>query len=387
MSPAPTAIPSAPLMVGFEGKRLPPPVARGLREGILLGVVLFSRNVESPRQVRELCREIRAAAGGGRPAPLIAVDQEGGRVQRLTEPGFTRFPPARCYSTLCCHAERAAEAAAEAIAEELRAVGVDINFAPVLDVDSNPDNPVIGNRALSNDPGQTARLGISFFRGTLSRGVIPVGKHFPGHGATDADSHEELPVVRSTGRIVRSRDLLPFRRAIRAGIPALMTAHVLYPALDRESPATFSSKILSGLLREQLRFHGVLFSDALEMRAVTSRYGIGEAAVRAAAAGCDVLLVCRGEENREIAAEALAREARDKPAFRRRLTAASRRIRRLRELLAQAGERDPERGRHRASLRLAGSRKHRELASLLFERWEHIARTSPGDRSGSIGED
>ena len=125
--------------------------------------------------------------GKEHPAPLIAVDPEGGRVQRLTEPGFTRSPPARCDSTLCCHAERAAEATAEMIAEELRAVGVDINFAPVLDVDSNPENPVIGNRALSNDPSQVARLGISFFRGILSRGVIPVGKHFPGHGSTATD--------------------------------------------------------------------------------------------------------------------------------------------------------------------------------------------------------
>lgn len=382
MSAGTTPVPTVPLMVGFEGRRLPPRVARRLRDGTLLGVVLFSRNVENPRQVKELCRQVRAAGGRGRPAPLIAVDQEGGRVQRLAEPGFTRFPPARCYSTLCCHAERAAEAVAEAIAEELRAVGVDINFAPVLDVDSNPDNPVIGNRALSNDPSLAARLGIAFFRGTLSRGVIPVGKHFPGHGAADADSHEELPVVRSAERIVRTRDIHPFRRAIRAGIPALMTAHVLYPALDRKHPATFSPKILSGLLREQLRFRGTLFSDALEMRAVTSRYGIGEAAVRAAAAGCDVLLVCRGEENREIAVEALAREARDNPAFRTRLAAATRRVRRLRELLAATGER----GRTRASLRLAGSRKHRELASLLFERWENAARTTPDDRSGSIGE-
>jgi beta-N-acetylhexosaminidase len=386
MSADPSPIPTLPLMVGFEGKRVPPPVARGLRDGSLLGVVLFSRNVENPRQVRELCREIRAAAGRGRPSPLIAVDQEGGRVQRLAEPGFTRFPPARCYSTLCCHAERAAEAVAEAIAEELRAVGVDINFAPVLDVDSTPDNPVIGDRSLSSDPSLAARLGISFFRGSLSRGVIPVGKHFPGHGAADADSHETLPVVRSSGRIVRSRDLLPFRRAIRAGIPALMTAHVLFPALDREHAATFSSKILTGMLRQQFRFRGVLFSDALEMGAVTSRYEIGEAAVRAADAGCDVLLVCRGEENRGLAAEALAREARDRPAFRKRLTVATRRIRRLRDLLA-AGEPAPERGRRRESLRQAGSRKHRELAALLFERWENTARTSPDDRSGSIGED
>jgi len=370
-------------MTGFEGIQLPPRIAAGLREGALLGVVLFSRNVESPAQARELCREIRAAAGRGRPAPLVAVDQEGGRVQRLSEPGFTRFPPARTYSALRIHAERAAEAAGAAIAEELLAVGVDVNFAPVLDVDSRPDNPVIGNRAFSSDPEEVSRLGIAFFRGTLSRGILPVGKHFPGHGGTDADSHEELPVVGVRRRVLESRDLLPFRRAVRAGIPALMTAHVLYPALDRARPATFSPGILVGLLRRQLRFRGVLFSDALEMRAVADLCGIGEAAVRAVSAGCDIPLVCRGEENRELAADALARELRDNPSFRRRVAVSTRRIRKLRERL----EASREPGRWRGDLRRAGSRKHRELASLLFEAWGKSGRTSPVDRSGSIGED
>ena len=371
------------LMVGFERKAVPARLAKWLREGTVGGVILFSRNVETPRQVRDLCREIRSAAGRGRPAPLIAIDQEGGRVQRLTEPGFTRFPPARSYSTLCCHAERAAEVVAEAIAEELRAVGVDINFAPVLDVDSNPDNPVIGDRALSNDPELAARLGVSFFRGTLSRGVIPVGKHFPGHGATDADSHETLPVVRSAGKTVFSRDLLPFRRAIRAGIPALMTAHVLYPALDRAFPATFSKKILGDLLRKQLRFRGVLFSDALEMGAVTSRYGMGEAAVRAVSAGCDVVLVCRGEKNQEETVEALSRAWMDDRGFRKSVAASIRRVTRLRGVLSPPGGRPAS---HRASLRRVGTPKHRELSRLLFDRWESSGQASPDGRSGSIGE-
>src|SRR4030042_371668 len=184
------------LMVGFEGKSLPPRLARQIRGWALGGVVLFSRNVETPRQVRDLCREIRAAAGGGQPAPLIAIDQEGGRVMRLTAPGVTRFPPARCYSPFRSRPSPVAGAAGEAMAEELRAVGVDINFAPVLDVDSNPENPVIGGRALSSDPESVAELGIAFSRGMLSRGVLPVGKHFPGHGNTASDSHGELPVGR-----------------------------------------------------------------------------------------------------------------------------------------------------------------------------------------------
>jgi beta-N-acetylhexosaminidase len=373
-----------PLIVGFEGKAVPARLAKWLREGAVNGVILFSRNLEGPRQARDLCRQVRAAVGKGGPSPLIAVDQEGGRVQRLTEPGFTRFPPARSYSTLRSHAERAAEAVARAIAGELRAVGVDINFAPVLDVDSNPDNPVIGDRALSTDPELAARLGVSFFRGTLSRGVIPVGKHFPGHGATDADSHETLPVVRSARKTLLSRDLLPFRRAIRAGIPALMTAHVLYPALDRAFPATLSRKILGDLLRKQLRFRGVLFSDALEMGAVTSRYGIGEAAVRAVSAGCDVVLVCRGERNQEETVEALARAWTDDRGFRKSVAASTRRVSRLRGVLSPPGGRPAS---PRASLRQVGTRKNRELSRLLFDQWESSGRASRDGRSGSIGED
>jgi beta-N-acetylhexosaminidase len=371
------------LMVGFEGKAVPARLSRWLREGTVAGVVLFSRNVETPRQVRDLCREIRAAAGRGRPAPLIAIDQEGGRVMRLTAPGFTRFPPARCYSLFCCRASRVAEAVGEAIGSELRAVGIDINFAPVLDVDSNPENPVIGDRALSSDPESAAELGTSFLRGILSRGVLPVGKHFPGHGNAATDSHVELPVVRSSRDTLRKRDLHPFRRAIRAGIPALMTAHVLYPALDREFPATLSEKILRGLLRNQLRFRGAVFSDALEMKAITGRFGIGDAAVRAISAGCDVVLVCRGEGNQEETVEAISRAWADDREFRKCVAASTRREFRLRQALHPTGGPSPA---HRASLRQVGTRKARELSRLLFDHWENSGQASRGGRSGNIGE-
>lgn len=380
MSRTPKRDPAFPLlMAGFEGKSVPPALASWLRNGTAAGVVLFSRNLEGPRQVKELCREIRAAAGKGGPSPLIAIDQEGGRVARLKDPGFTRFPPARSYSLFCCHAGKAAEAAGAAIALELSAVGIDVNFAPVLDVDSNPRNPVIGDRALGSDPETVARLGIAFQRGSLSGGVLPVGKHFPGHGHTDADSHEELPVVRSTRGTLLRRDIFPFRRAVRAGIPALMTAHVLYPALDREYPATLSRKILTTLLRENLRFRGVLFSDALEMKAISRRFGIGHAAVQAIHAGCDAVLVCGGENEQSEAIEALAREWRDSAEFRRAAAQSARRVARFR---AQAAVQ----GAHRASLRSAGSKVHRELAELLRERWESNGRTSGAYISNNIGE-
>jgi len=372
-----------PLMFGFEGEAVPSQLARWIREGAVGGVILFSRNVESPRQVRNLCREIRSAGGRGRPAPLIAIDQEGGRVTRLTSPGFTRFPPARCCSLFRERASSVAFAVGESMARELNAVGVDINFAPVLDVDSNAENPVIGNRAFSSDPESAAELGIAFLRGTLSGGVLPVGKHFPGHGHTSADSHVELPVVRGSRDTILTRDVHPFLRAIRAGIPALMTAHVLYPALDRESPATLSEKILRGLLRKQLRFRGAVFSDALEMKAITGRFGIGDAAVRAVSAGCDVVLVCRGEGNQEETVEAVSRALGDDREFRKSVAAATRRIFRLRQALRPAGGPSPAR---RASLRQVGTRNARELSRLLFDHWESSGQASRGDRSGNIGE-
>ena len=343
------------------------------------GVVLYSRNIERPAQVRALCREIRSAAGRGNPLPLIAVDQEGGRVARLKDPPFTGFPPARACSLFCCRNEAVAEGVGAATAAELRAVGIDVNFAPVLDVDSNPRNPVIGDRAFSGDPLIAAALGIAFAKGSLSRGILPVGKHFPGHGDTSADSHEEMPVVRRNGKTLLRRELLPFRCAARAGIPALMTAHVLYPALDRALPATLSRKILHDLLRTRLRFRGAVISDALEMKAIADRYGIGEAAVLGVAAGCDVVLVRRGESVQAETIDRLAREATDRPAFRRAAEEAAVRSGRLRAWAASQE-------RCRPAPRAVGAARHRLLSSLLREAWENTGRTSRDDRSGNIGE-
>jgi len=272
-----------------------------------------------------------------------------------------------------------AEGLGAAIAAELRAVGIDVNFAPVFDVDSNPRNTVIGDRAFSEDPRTAAALGIAFAKGSLSRGILPVGKHFPGHGDTSADSHKELPVARAGRQTLLRRELLPFRRAVRAGIPALMTAHVMYPALDRAVPATLSRKILHGLLRERLRFRGAVLSDALEMKAITLRYGIGEAAVLAVTAGCDVVLVCRGEVEQAETIARLAREATDRPAFRRTVAAAAVRSGRLRAWAAS-------KERCRPAPRAVGAARHRLLSSLLREAWESTGRTSPDGRSGNIGE-
>ncbi|MCL5966689.1 MAG: beta-N-acetylhexosaminidase [Deltaproteobacteria bacterium] len=367
------------LMVGFEGTSVPPHLARWLRDGTVGGVVLFSRNVGGPGQVRELCRSVRAAAGRGHPAPLIAIDQEGGRVRRLKDPEFTQFPPARSLSLISPRGEATARSAGRAAAAEIAVVGIDINFAPVLDVDDNVRNWAVGDRSISSDPETAAALGVAWAHGSLDAGVVPVGKHFPGHGSSEADSHEELPVVRASRRTLLARDLVPFRAAVRAGIPAIMTAHILYTALDRTWPATLSRRIIGDLLRGAMRFRGFVFSDALEMKAIAGRYRLGEAAVRAAVAGCDALLVCRGEELQEEVIEALARAKEEDSDFRAAAAASARRAERLRETLSRVRKRRP-------GLRSVGSKRHRELAALLRDRWESIGRTSGGDRSDNIGE-
>ena len=263
-------------MVGIPGPRLDAATRRILVERPPGGVILFRRNVRSAEQLRDLTGELHALGAGA--SPLIALDHEGGRVHRLPPP-FTHFPPA---ATVAASGDaRLVESVGLAMGRELSAVGVDVDFAPVLDVWSNPRNQVI------------ARLGLALARGLARGGVVPCGKHFPGHGGTVGDSHHVLPRVTSSRRTLAQIDLAPFVRAIRARVPALMTAHVVYDALDPRRPATLSSRICHDLLRRRLGFRGVLFSDDLEMQAVAGRRTPERSAVAALAAGCDMLLVCQ----------------------------------------------------------------------------------------------
>lgn len=273
------------LCVGFDGPTVPDALADLLRRGVR-SVVLFSRNYESPGQVRDLCRAIRALTDE---SITIAVDHEGGRVQRFRE-GFTPIPSMREVGERDDPAY--AESIGRTIGRELRAVGIDMNFAPVLDIDTNPDNPVIGERSFGRDPERVAELGAAFIRGMQSEGVAACAKHFPGHGDTSVDSHFELPTVPHDLERLRQIELIPFKRAIEAGVAAIMTAHIMLPAIDPDRPATLSRRIVTGLLREELGFEGTIFADDLEMHAIAKRWGIAEAAEMAIEAGCDVAPVC-----------------------------------------------------------------------------------------------
>jgi beta-N-acetylhexosaminidase len=304
---------------GFQGTSLPESYARALRESRRGGAILFRHNVlAEPRQVAALGRQIHAVS----PAPLLGIDQEGGRVARLRTP-FIEVPPmgilARFGDTV------QAETVAHAVAAELAAVGCTINFAPVLDVNTCTRNAVIGDRAFGADAEVCARFGTAWIRGIERAGLLAAPKHFPGHGDTSTDSHFDLPVVHQSAERLERVELAPFRAAIDAGVRAMMTAHVVYPALDHERPATLS-RIICTVLRERLGFHGMLLSDDLEMRAIVDRWSIGDAAIAAIAAGCDALLVCHGEDSQEAALEALVRESERSPVFAARCEQARARV-------------------------------------------------------------
>lgn len=313
------------LAVGLPGPTLDDATRADLTELQPGCVVLFRRNVVDPQQLRTLTTDLHALDS----VPLIAVDQEGGRVARLRDP-FTRMPPAARIGTTGDPA--LAYRAGRALAAELRCVGIDIDFAPVLDIHSNPKNDVIGDRAFGRDPETVARMALALQRGLADGGVIACGKHFPGHGDTNEDSHFALPTVHRSRAEMEAREWAPFRSAIAAGVPMLMTAHIICTTLDPERPATLSPAVIRGILREQLGFTGVVATDDMDMRAVADHYPAGEAAVLAVAAGCDLVLVCQSLATARLARDALADAVRSGRLARLEIEAALGRLARLRAI-------------------------------------------------------
>jgi beta-N-acetylhexosaminidase len=292
------------LLIGsLPGKTVTPEMRSLAREFSLGGVIFFARNIEAPEQVAELSHDAQGLTSG---LPLwVSVDQEGGRVARLKAP-FTVWPP---MATLGRSGDEGlARRFAKALATELRAVGITLDYAPVLDIHTNPKNPIIGDRALAEDAASVARLGAAIIDTLQTNGVAACGKHFPGHGDTSVDSHLDLPLVEHPPDRIRRVELVPFRQAVTSGVAFIMTAHVLVPSLDEEKPATLSRRIVQGMLRDEVGFGGVILSDDLEMKAIAKSYTVPDAAVQAIAAGCDALLVCSGDVDVQVATlEALVR--------------------------------------------------------------------------------
>ncbi len=288
--------------VGFRGTAPSKELLELIRRGVY-GVILFGRNVESAEQVAELVAELKRAAG--RPL-LVSVDQEGGRVARLRSPqGFTELPPMRALGATSD--EGLAFEVGALIGRELRAVGIDQDYAPVVDVDTNPQNPVIGDRSFSRDAHEVARIGTALARGLQSAHVAACAKHFPGHGDTSQDSHADLPRLPHGLERLREVELVPFHALAGAGVASAMTAHVVFEALDARRPATLSPAVMR-LLRDDCGFDGCVISDDLEMKAVAEHFPLEEAVPAALGAGVDALLVCHRTEVQHRAID-LARAA------------------------------------------------------------------------------
>ncbi len=287
------------LTVGFQGRRVDPELERLLDRGVG-GVIFFGRNVGSAAEVAELTAAIKRRAE----RPLItSVDQEGGNVARLRE-GFTPIPAMRTVG-------RADDAElsfslGKVIGRELRAVGFDLNYAPVLDVDTNPDNPVIGPRAFGPKAEAVSWHGLAVIAGLCASGVAACAKHFPGHGDTLQDSHQELPRVEHGPERLESVELVPFKAAVKASAPAIMTAHVVFKAIDPEWPATMSFPVLRDLLRNRLGYEGLVVTDDLEMKAIADNYALEDVVVRGLNAGVDMFLCCHTPEKMHAAVDAIA---------------------------------------------------------------------------------
>ena len=308
------------LVAGFAGEVLPPDLQQAAVRGEVGGFVLFRRNLADPAQVAELTGAMVAACAADAP-PWIAVDQEGGRVQRLGPP-VLQLPPMAVLGAVDDVA--LTQGAAAVLGRQLAALGFNLDFAPVLDVNTNAANPVIGDRSFGAEPERVARHGAAFARGLQSAGVAACGKHFPGHGDTEVDSHLALPRVAHPRERIERIELAPFR-ALAGELASIMTAHVVCEALDAERPATLSPAVLQRELRERLGFAGVIFSDDLEMKAISDHAGVADAACEAIAAGCDALLVCSQPELCLAAHAALVTRAEREPPFAARLRAAAER--------------------------------------------------------------
>jgi beta-N-acetylhexosaminidase len=324
------------LWVGFDGHDAPAELLERIRDRRVGGVLLFGRNVKDPAQVAALTNALRAAAPEGLPL-VVAVDQEGGRVQRLRAPA-TEWPPMMRVGAADDVART--RAVGKAIGVEVATVGINCDFAPCVDVHSNPKNPVIGDRSFGTEPFAVARHGVALAAGLADAGVLACAKHWPGHGDTMLDSHLALPRVDLPADRLRAVEVAPFADIVKAGVPLVMTAHVVYSAIDPAQPATLSPAWIR-ILREELGFGGVVVSDDFEMKAIADHYGTGEAVVRAVLAGCDSLLLCSKRELQSEALDALERAAQKNSELRRRIDESVARLRAVRESLPAFTPIDP----------------------------------------------
>jgi beta-N-acetylhexosaminidase len=342
------------LLIGFQGTSLPPQVA-ALARGGLSGVAIYPRNFTSPAGLRALTDSLRRAAS----APLlIGIDQEGGTRFALPPP-FTVWPSPAELGRLGDAV--LVEEVARAIAAELRAVGVNTDFAPMLDLNVNPESLVTKDRSFGREPAEVARLGAAFLRGLAAEGVLGCAKHFPGHGDTTMDPHLDLPVFDGTRERLRQEELVPFVAAVQAGAPLIMTAHILLPNIDPNLPASLSPAVLEGMLRRDLRYEGIVLADDLGMGALSRRYGSGESAVMTLDAGSDIAMLCHDDSLVPGAIDAVTAALHAGRFDAGKWAASGARIARLRKAISAAERPAPP-------LEIVGCRAHAHLAEKIRTR-------------------
>jgi beta-N-acetylhexosaminidase len=319
-------------IVGFNGYSVPAEFKEFIQEYSLGGTIYFKRNVQSPAQLAELSNELQFSCRSAETPPLfISIDHEGGKINRLVKP-FTKFPGNDYLGEL--GSPKIGFEFGAVIAKELKAVGVNVNYAPVVDVNSNKDNPIIKTRAFSSDPEVCGRLGSAVCRGIQKMGVMAVAKHYPGHGDTKEDSHFHLPKVDKSLDDLEKLELIPFRRVIRSRVEGIMTAHILNTAIDPEFPCTLSEKSI-GILRNTLRYQKLIIADDMEMKAIADHFTTEQAAVLAVNAGCD-LLIYKGDAGIPLASiEAVIKAVEKKAIPMEKIEAANARIQAAKKVYAE----------------------------------------------------
>lgn len=273
---------------GISGEQLTEETTALIREYKVGGIILFENNIDSLEQTSTLLNDLKRENNQNGLPIFLGVDQEGGRVDRFPKE-IKKLPTNKTIGEQ--DNEELSYQVGELLGEQLQALGFNLNFAPVLDIHSNPNNPVIGDRSFGPHPDTVRKLGVQTMKGMQSKHVIPVIKHFPGHGDTSVDSHFELPEINKELTELEKLEFTPFKKAIEEGADMVMTAHILLPQVDADEPASMSEKIINGLLREQLDFDGVVITDDLTMKAISDHYDLGEAAVQSVQAGTDMILI------------------------------------------------------------------------------------------------
>ncbi|MFW6378113.1 MAG: beta-N-acetylhexosaminidase [Bacillota bacterium] len=325
------------IMVGFNGQRLTAELKEMISKYNVGGIIYFARNIENPEQIFKLSSEIQRLSMESNSIPaLISADEEGGVVTRVN--GMTHMPGLMAVGATGNYQE--AYKAAKATAEQLKYLGINMNLAPVLDINNNPKNPVIGVRSFGSDPLEVSRFGKEYINGLQEAGVVACGKHFPGHGDTSVDSHHDLPVIEYGPDRLNKVELKPFREAIKAGIDSIMTAHIAFPELTSEAglPATLSEEILTGILREKLGFEGMIITDCMEMNGIVGTYGTVPAGVMTIQAGSDQVLVSHNRRKQLAVLEELERAVNDGRLSETRIDESVKRVLRLKQQRLSWGE-------------------------------------------------